>query len=71
MKTVLGKPKYKYNDQVSFKWNETIKTGRIHIVDSYGTFFQTEEPSYDVMVEDGEPCLYKHIPESYILSNVT
>ena len=32
---------------------------------------ETEEPSYDVMVEDGEPCLYKHIPESYILSNVS
>lgn len=31
----------------------------------YAYFFQSEEPSYDVLVKD-ENCLYKHIRESNI-----
>lgn len=50
---------------VKFKIDDQIKIGTIEIIDAYGTFFQTEEPSYDVMVKV-ENCLYKHIRESFI-----
>ena len=35
----------------------------VGIVDEMGTFFQTEEPSYDIWVnnENGGRCLYKHV----------
>ena len=62
---MLGEPRFKRNDIVHFKFNDEIKTGYVYIVDAYGTFFQTEQPSYDVMVET-ENCLYKHIPESNV-----
>lgn len=70
---MLGKPKYNYEDKVVFsfidddKKEKTLK-GEIYIVDSYGTFFQTEEPSYDIMVENynGAPCLFKHVRESIV-----
>ena len=60
---MIGKPKYKHGDIVMFNWNDEEKIGYIYIVDSYGTFEQNEEPSYDVMVEK-EECLYKHCRES-------
>lgn len=62
---MLGKPKYNYGDIVKFKISDQIKIGTIEIIDAYGTFFQKEVPSYDVMVKD-ENCLYKHIRESFI-----
>lgn len=65
---MLGKPKYKYGEQIHFKFNEMVKMGKIFVVDSYGTFFQTEEPSYDIMVEE-ERCVYKHVPESNVFRN--
>lgn len=43
----------------------------ITIVDAHGTFFQREEPSYDIVVTDdlfGQNALYKHIRQSWILS---
>jgi hypothetical protein len=62
---MVGKPKYNYGDIVKFTIDDEIKTGSVEIIDAYGTFFQTEEPSYDVKVKD-ENCLYKHIRESFI-----
>ena len=61
----FGKPKYVRGDIVTFTFGETEKTGKISIVDAYGTFGQQEEPSYDIMIEE-ENCLYKHIEESLI-----
>lgn len=66
---MLGKPKYKRNDKVSFEINGIVKRGYVYVVDAYGTFFQKDEPSYDVMVEE-DNCLYKHIPESQVQDNV-
>ena len=69
-----GKPKYHMYDMVSFDFiddygNEEKKIGSVYIVDSYGTFFNTTEPSYDIMVyENANQCLYKHIPESFVSS---
>lgn len=62
---MLLKAKYNYGDMVKFKNNDEIKFGKIEVVDSNVTFFQQEEPSYDIMVSE-EQCLYKHIKESFI-----
>ena len=71
---MIGKPKYDYEDIVTFELlgNDDKKyrvTGEVYIIDAYGTFEQNEEPSYDVMVTEsnGEKCLYKHVRESYIV----
>ncbi len=67
-KVMLGLPKYKYNDLVNFMVNGEIKQGNVYTVDAYGTFLQTEEPSYDIMVRDKKgSCLYKHISESELM----
>ena len=51
---MLGKPKYERDDKVCFELDGTVKQGYVYIVDAYGTFFQADEPSYDVMVEERE-----------------
>ena len=70
---MLGHPKFKYGDKVKFKITtkdniEKELEGEIFIVDAYGTFNQSRDVSYDIMVEhshfDGGPCLYKHIVET-------
>lgn len=69
-KGIIGKPKFKVNDEVYSYINDVIFFGKVAIVDGYGTFEQDEEPSYDIMVEhytNGQPCLIKHIRESSIL----
>lgn len=66
---MLGKPKYIYGDKVKFLCEREEMIGIIYVVDAYGTFFQNEEPSYDIMVGVEEKrCLYKHINESLILA---
>ena len=62
---MIGKPKYAYQESVKFVIEDEIKVGTVEIIDAYGTFFQSEEPSYDVLVKE-ENCLYKHIRESNI-----
>lgn len=71
---MIGKPKYKRGDRVSFSIMYENKTynleGEVYIVDAYGTFEQDEEPSYDIMVDDwfGQRCLFKHFKESSLES---
>ena len=74
---MLGMPKYKKDDLVTFKFTrrgqDIVLTGKVFIIDPYGTFDQSEEVSYDIMAPDpwngGEMCLFKHVPESYIISS--
>ena len=70
---MLGKPKYKLEDKVSFKLSDNKQlTGNIVIIDKYGTFEQNEDVSYDILVNtcDEYPngCLFKHIPEYLIIN---
>lgn len=67
---MIGHPKFTYDDIVDFKFNDTIKTGKIEIVDAYGTFEQNAEPSYDILIED-ENTLYKHIVESLVSKHIS
>ena len=70
---MLGKPKYAYDEKVKFKIElpnglEEEKIGKVAIIDSYGTFANPEDVSYDIMVatDEGTMCLYKHITESRV-----
>lgn len=63
---MLGKPKYKENQLVSFTLGDEVKEGLIYIVDSYGTFEDKSDVSYDIYVGD-ENVLYKHINEKYVI----
>lgn len=60
-----GKPKYKIGDKVRFECNGELVSGSIYIVDSYGTWEDPSDVSYDIMSD--QECLYKHIREDYIL----
>lgn len=64
----MNKPLYEYGDKVEFLFNGEgeLLEGFIEIIDSYGTFFQREQPSYDICVPSRNNCLYKHVPESDI-----
>ena len=62
---MIGKPKYRRNQNVSFVLGDKTIQGKIAIVDKFGTFEQHNEVSYDIFCAD-EDCLYKHIPEPMI-----
>lgn len=66
---IPGSPRYHREDMVRIKWDDTEKVGKITVVDAFGTFEQSEEPSYDILVEE-DNCLYKHICESEILGKI-
>lgn len=66
---MLGQPKYKRGDkvQVDLQANEPAKIGIIAIVDAYGSWEVSDEPSYDILLmESNEPFLCKHVGEQYI-----
>lgn len=63
---MLGKPKYKVGDTVKFIFGNELKTGSVFVVDKYGTFDNSTDVSYDILVED-ENVLYKHIQEKYVV----
>lgn len=63
---MLGKPKHKVGDTVKFIFNNELKTGIVFVVDKYGTFDNSTDVSYDILVED-ENVLYKHIQEKCVV----
>lgn len=62
---MLGKPKYEFGDWVEFTFRGETIQGKIIVVDAYGTFFQTKEPSYDIF-SPKKNMLYKHLEESFV-----
>ena len=61
-KATMVEPKFKVGDKVKFILNGETVMGEVAIVDRYGTFMQTEEPSYDILAMwNGEKALIKHI----------
>ena len=66
---VLGEPRYLLGETVAFEVEGRVLYGDIYVVDSYGTFEQQEEPSYDIMVQEPK-MLYKHIRESEVWMRV-
>ena len=75
---MIGQPKYTYGDIVHFKVNykdekgithNEIKEGVIAIIDKYGTFFDSSDVSYDILVKS-ENMLYKHFSENSIVEKI-
>lgn len=65
----IPEPKYDYGDIVSFTVDGRRVSGEVYIIDRYGTFEQNEEPSYDVMVCEGDArILFKHVRQSLIIT---
>jgi hypothetical protein len=62
---MLGKPKYKVNDNVQFLFGDDKKQGVVYIVDAYGVCEDKSDVHYDILVET-ENCLYKHIHERLV-----
>ena len=63
---MIGKPKYKEGDVVTFQLGSLKKTGTIEIIDAFGTFEDNSDVSYDIMVTE-ENIFYKHIREDFII----
>ena len=64
-----GFPKFKLGDRVKFQLvDEPIYEGKIVIIDKFGTFNNSTDVSYDILVDDyyGESCLFKHITEHLV-----
>lgn len=69
----MEKAIYKIDDVVEFDyWDGECEkipmSGKVVVVDRYGTFFNTDEPSYDVQLECG--TWVKHIPQSVIKKKI-
>ena len=64
---MLGKPKFKRGDKVTFTLEDKEYQGEVYIVDALGTFFDKSDVSYDIMaVYEGQDILFKHINEKYV-----
>ena len=76
-----GKPKYKYGEKViiTFPENDLLNAGEhigtVEIIDMYGTFDDSSDVSYDILISDyrhpSEPekltqCLCKHWTEKSV-----
>lgn len=69
---MLGKPKYTRGLNVEFYLEGKRYKGDIYIIDSYGTFEDDSNVSYDVMVNNygennDQECLFKHLNERMLL----
>lgn len=62
---MVGNPKYKIGDNVSFTLEKEIKQGEIYVVDKYGTFEDDSDVSYDIFVKN-DNVLYKHVKETML-----
>ena len=59
---MIGKPKFKEGDLVSFMLGEKKVTGKVFVVDKWGIWMDHSDVYYDIMDEKGN-MLYKHIKE--------
>ena len=57
---------YKIGDKVNFDCCGTIKSGKILIVDRYGTFERPGVVSYNIK-SGSEDILYKHCPNTLVI----
>lgn len=64
-RSILGQPRFKKGDYVSFTVNNEVVTGVIEIIDEYGTFFDSDHVCYDIFNKKAN-LLYKHVREEVI-----
>lgn len=69
---MLGKPRYKENQTVKFKFGETDILGKITAISKWGSVAEPLDVCYDILVEnDGyydSVKTFRHIPESSIVN---
>lgn len=58
---MIGEPKYKLGDNVSFQFGKDAYKGIIAVVDPYGVLEDSSDVHYDILADN---CLYKHIKET-------
>lgn len=67
---MIGKPKYKLEDNVKCKIANNEYTGTILVVDKYGTFENNSDVCYDIYVKSCEKypagMVIKHVPEHLV-----
>lgn len=61
---MVGKPKFKRGDKVTFTLENAKYEGEIRVVDKWGTFFDDSDVYYDILATDD--VIYKHIHEQLI-----
>lgn len=74
-----GHPKFNCKDIVKFKLEDKEYIGEVWIVDKYGTWDDSSDVSYDILVKDAfkegdehyhpngnNDCLFKHITERLV-----
>ena len=66
---MIGKPKFRMDEVVEFVFDGKRKVGKVFTVDSFGTWLDKSDVSYDIMVES-EEMLYKHVTESQVRKHV-
>lgn len=59
---MIGKPKFKEGDMVSFMLGEKKVTGKVFVVDKWGIFCDHSDVYYDIKDEKAN-MLYKHVEE--------
>ena len=69
-----GYPKFQLGETVCFEIENKKYYGDIYIIDTYGTFEDPSDVSYDIMIHDWgekhEDCLFKHITEKLIIEKL-
>lgn len=67
---MIGKPKFKKGDVVTFTLGEEEITGIVFVVDKWGVFCDDSDVYYDIFDEKGN-MLYKHVKEKWVRKEVT
>jgi len=62
---MLGKPKYKVGDNVTFSFNGKEFEGIVYVVDAYGVFEDNTDVHYDIKVYSLN-CVFNHVKECYV-----
>jgi hypothetical protein len=67
---MIGKPKFKEGDLVSFTLGEKPVTGKVFVVDKWGIWMDHSDVYYDIMDEKAN-MLYKHVEEKSLKKEKT
>ena len=62
---MIGNPKFKRGDVVTFTIGEKEITGKVFVVDVFGIWLDRSDVHYDIMVEE-QNMLYKHVKEKQV-----
>lgn len=67
---MIGKPKFKEGEVVTFTFGNEEITGKVFVVDKWGIFCDHSDVYYDIKDEKAN-ILYKHVEEKCVRKEVT